>query len=616
MVSRDLGFLIYLRLIWYRHLEITAFLASLLKVIHILNRRIVPPNVNLREFNPRITWDPELFHVPTVTASRVSSSNERLLASLSSFGIGGANGHVVLEGTSPKSAPPKPIIQSKLLLIASGLSPRSTTTVSEDILTFLQSQPKEDWSQISTLYGRRARQMSWRSFACASVDDVGSITFSQPKICKSRRPLVVVFAGQGPQYPDMGRELFATYSTFRDSILEMDATYESVTGHSLIKTYGYFTSAKVAEDAKSCGDWVAALPALAMFQIASYDLLLSLGLQPDAVLGHSAGETSVLYASGAGDKALAIKLSIARSKLMTMADAIGGTMAAVACGVDLAEEMVATILVKTKAAAGSLSLVCYNAHDSIVIGGLVELIDAFAALAKERGVWFRKLNIPVPMHSPLLDVLKEDGLAVLASAFDDRGVSPPTKRTFSTVTGKQFTGLFDAAYFWRNAREPVQFHHAIHDVAHLYADAVYVEISPHPALSTYLTTLTPPTSMVVNICRRPPRDQSPVEQSTFVSGVGQLVCAGYNVDFNVLNDNFDVERKIQLPPYPFKKKAVPFHADNPSYNRRFSSRQHILVDPNLRLNAATHPLLAQHVIHGVPIMPAAGYIEMVGNLSR
>jgi acyl transferase domain-containing protein len=39
--------------------------------------------------------------------------------------------------------------------------------------------------------------------------------------------------------------------------------------------------------------------AIAFFQIALFDLLISLGLKPNAIVGHSAGETAVLYASGA-----------------------------------------------------------------------------------------------------------------------------------------------------------------------------------------------------------------------------------------------------------------------------------------------------------------------------
>ena len=36
----------------------------------------------------------------------------------------------------------------------------------------------------------------------------------------------------------------------------------------------------------------------------------------------------------------------------------------------------------------------------------------------------------------------------------------------------------------------------------------------------------------------------------------------------------------------------------------------------MRVNQATHPELAQHVINQEPIMPAAGYLEMVGSLNR
>jgi acyl transferase domain-containing protein len=62
------------------------------------------------------------------------------------------------------------------------------------------------------------------------------------------------------------------------------------------------------------------LPSITAVQCALFDLLCSFGLRPDVLIGHSAGETSLLYASGAGSKEMALEISIARGIAMTIVE--------------------------------------------------------------------------------------------------------------------------------------------------------------------------------------------------------------------------------------------------------------------------------------------------------
>ncbi|EEB99772.1 hypothetical protein MPER_00465, partial [Moniliophthora perniciosa FA553] len=73
---------------------------------------------------------------------------------------------------------------------------------------------------------------------------------------------------------------------------------------------------------------------ITFFQIALFDLLVYLGLKPDAIVGHSIGETAVLYASGAMPREMVVKIAIARGEALRLVDNIGGAMVAVS-GCDL-----------------------------------------------------------------------------------------------------------------------------------------------------------------------------------------------------------------------------------------------------------------------------------------
>ena len=66
-----------------------------------------------------------------------------------------------------------------------------------------------------------------------------------------------------------------------------------------------------------------------------------------------------------------------------------------------------------------------------------------------------------------------------------------------------------------------------------------------------------------------------------------------------------------VPPYPFAKKEVSYVAPTFEITRQRQLRNGPLNYPPLRINKYTHSGLADHVIKHEPIMPAAGFLEMV-----
>ena len=143
--------------------------------------------------------------------------------------------------------------------------------------------------------------MPYRTYAVA--DTFEHTTFPEPTIVGKRpNPVVLCFSGQGPQHWHQGRDLMAAYPVFRDSILACDKVYEAYVGESFIQTTGLF----LRQDTKTnfletCMIWPADVitVSITFFQIAMFDFLTSLGIQPTALVGHSLGETATYYASGA-----------------------------------------------------------------------------------------------------------------------------------------------------------------------------------------------------------------------------------------------------------------------------------------------------------------------------
>ena len=407
----------------------------------------------------------------------------------------------------------------------------------------------------------------------------------------------------------MGKALFSTYPAFRESILELDAIYERVTGSSLIGTTGLFSETG-ASPPPSPWPVDITLPAMAMFQIAMVDLLATIGVRPTAVVGHSAGETSMLYAAGAGPKEMALKVAIARAKAMKTAEALGGGMAALGCDEATALEFVNHVL--KDAHEGVLEVGCHNSPEAVVITGSSALVDELLSLASCANVFARRVQTLSPSHSSMTEVCKEEYLGGVRDAFEEfPGSHTPIIPCYSTVAGHgKHIEEFTADYIWENYRRPVHFHQAISSILEDHPNATFIEISPHPALSSYISATGVESGAVVCLSRRLARapNIAQMELKTFLSSIGALSTRGVNsIDLTPFYGRASRDSVYDIP-YPFTKRHFPMRVDGP----RVAEPAHGgLTSLILQMNAKSFPDLAEHVINGEPIVPAVAFIDMV-----
>ncbi|KAF9541628.1 ketoacyl-synt-domain-containing protein [Agrocybe pediades] len=598
------------------HLEITSFLASLSKVCSILETGLIPPNVHLSKPNPAIQWDHYRLRVPTevekIGAPRIPG--QLPLISMTSSGLGGANGHAVIEGPPKKNTQPPCGSEGPILLMAGGLSPRSTLQAAWDLTRLVITRTKEI-SVLSSVYGRRSRQMTWRSYAVWKAG-VESLDFCEPRLVpRLKTPIVFVFSGQGPQHIEMGRQLYKAYQTFRDGIDRMDRVYEGITGHSLVKRLGLFGDTNGEQTLPEIWPIEYTLPALAMIQMAMFDLLVSFGVLPDVVVGHSAGETPMLYASGSAPQEMVMEIAIARGRAMTAVEKLGGSMAALSCQLTQAQDLLAEVA--SVHADETLDVACYNSSDSFTLSGSGVAIDAAVKLAKAKGFMATKLRTKVAVHSRMMEACREIYLNAMNDVFSRYpGVHQPNITTYSSTAGRKWTGPFLPEYYWHNARQPVLFADAITAILDSYPTAAFIEISPHPVLSPYLTSLGGRPDATFCPMRRF-KEASPFhEKQVLLDVVGQLVIIGCNsINFFAINQSDSLALSEPIPPYPFSRKHVPvFSESSQEFQKHHKHRNGPLNDADLRLGSATHPDLAEHVIMNEPIMPAAGFLEMIFEL--
>lgn len=405
----------------------------------------------------------------------------------------------------------------------------------------------------------------------------------------------------------MGRELFKTCSVFRESVLELDGIYERVVGHSLVKKHGLFDDVIPEKPLGDAWPISVTLPSLAIVHMALFDTLVALGIKPDIVIGHSAGETAVLYTSGSGTKEMALELAIVRGRTMALIESAGGTMAALSCSPEEAQCMIVSAIGDCDV---KVEVGCYNAPGAVTISGDGEQIDAVVNKATEMGVFGRRLRTKVPVHSKMMDLCQDQYCKWVNDVFARHSVQHPTTKVYSTKTGETLDQPLSAEYFWDSTRGPVKFTQAVQALASNHPNASYIEMGPHPVLASYVASMVGSGSLVTCPLKRSKPTEDPAELRGLLETVGKITVAGHNcVDFDVLCGV--PPREAYQVAYPFAKREVPYLAPTAEITRQRQHRRGPLNYPQLQINANTHPGLADHVIKDEPIMPAAGYMEMV-----
>ena len=406
----------------------------------------------------------------------------------------------------------------------------------------------------------------------------------------------------------MGRELFRTCVPFHDSVVELDEIYRDATGTSLITDLGLFADSGVPDSLGDVWPISITLPALAVLQLALVDTLAAVGVKPDIAVGHSAGETAVLYASGAASKAMALELAIARGQAMELLEPHDGTMAAVACSAKRAEEIIAEVIAELGPAV--LEVGCYNAPNAVTLSGATKHVTAAVQRAKATGILATRLRTKIPVHSSMMSHCQADYQDRVEKVFRKYDVGPANIKVYSALTGSLLGAPYDARYFWDNTYGPVMFDPAVKAIRVHHPQAVFVELGPHPVLSGYISAIAGQGS--TSLCPLKRSKTAEVnELAPFMDFIGRLICTGYpNVDIDMLYGTAESAGE-NIPPYPFAKKEVPYVAPTFEITRQRQMRNGPLNYPQLRINTHTHSGLADHIIKHEPIMPAAGFLEMV-----
>ncbi|MCA9539001.1 MAG: SDR family NAD(P)-dependent oxidoreductase, partial [Myxococcales bacterium] len=420
-----------------------------------------------------------------------------------------------------------------------------------------------------------------------------------------RRRIGFVCCGQGAQYAGMARGLLADEPVFARAIDEIDSAFARSADWSI-------RAVLEGRDPRSLADTEVAQPCLFALQVGLGRLLVSWGIAPDAIVGHSIGEIAAAHLSGALDLPAATRLVHHRGRLMQEATALGGGMAAV--------ELTFAELDALLAAQPELSLAAENGPRASVVAGPRQAVRAVADLVAQRDRFSRMLDVEYAFHSTQMQPY---GLA-LAQALAGLQPVDGSVAFYSTVAGGPVTGgQLNAAYWGANVRQPVRFRRAIDA---MLADGIdtFIELSPRAALVRHIEETARASGSDVMASPTLARDGQ--DALNLRSTVARLWEAGVDVNLDRLNPT---GRHTALPTYAWQRRRYWFsfaesaaRKGQPAQGHPFIGRGHEVAGSggwiwHGAVGAGTaSPWLLDHQVEHTAIMPGTGYVDMALGAAR
>ncbi len=420
--------------------------------------------------------------------------------------------------------------------------------------------------------------------------------------------VVFVFPGQGSQWEGMAVELLDSSVVFADGVR---ACEDALSGFVDWSVEGVLRG---VAGAPSLDRVDVVQPVLFAVMVSLAGLWRACGVHPVAVVGHSQGEIAAACVAGALSLGDAARVIAVRSRALAELAGQGTMMSVALAGADIAKRI--------SGLEEKVGIAAINGPNSTVLSGDTQTLQQLHTKLQQEEIHSRMIAAAVTAgHSPLMDVLRDD----LLHAYETLNPAPGEVRFHSTVTG----GLLerprlDGEYWYRNAREPVQFEAAVGALLE-EGRRTFIEMSPHPVLSGAVGDIAgqavedPNEILACGSLRR-----GEGGAARFAQSLAEVFVHGEDVDWRAVLGR-PAGRPVKLPTYAFQRRR--YWLEPASDLGDVSSIGLAAVDhpflrtkvelPNERgvvfagaLSLREHPWLGDHAVTGVAILPGAAFVEM------
>ncbi|WFB10963.1 SDR family NAD(P)-dependent oxidoreductase [Streptomyces sp. LX-29] len=530
------------------HTQAAAGVAGIIKMVMAMRHGVLPQTLHVDEPTPHVAWSAGSVQLLTEQVAWPETDEPRR-AGVSAFGVSGTNAHVILEAAP---APEQPEDATDLTgdtdaavvpWVLSARGPEALRAAAERLIQLVESATDASPTDIgyslattrASLEHRAAIVASGREEFTAALTAVvaGDATAGVLRgQANASGGVVFVFPGQGSQWLGMAVELLEASPVFAARMAECADALEPLTDWSLLD---------VVRD--ESGVWLERVdvvqPVLWAVMVSLAAVWESHGVEPAAVVGHSQGEIAAAAVAGALTLEDAARVVALRSRLLLDLSGDGG-MLSVALPVERVAERIGGF-------GDAVSVAAVNGPGSVVVSGERVVLLELQAGWEAEGVRARMVPVDYASHSAQVEEIEGRLLEVLAP------IQPRNARVpfYSSVTGARIdTSGLDAAYWYRNLRQTVEFANAtatLLDEGH----GAFIEASAHPVLLMGVQETADAADRAVVTVGTLRRGEGG-RQRLFTS-LAEAYTQGVEVDWASVFAGVGA-RRVDLPTYPFQRQ--------------------------------------------------------------
>ncbi|KAF8850740.1 hypothetical protein BDZ45DRAFT_184816 [Acephala macrosclerotiorum] len=456
------------------HLEGASGVAGLIKAVQVLEKAIIPPNINFEKVNPKIPLERWNLEFPVHPIPWPDTLVRR--ASVNSFGFGGTNAHVILDDArsfflthnlqglhrTVSESPDASDLESREPKLHEGAVVLNGTPKANGYANELTSNSDSGADHEANDLSLPKSHPAKRLFILSSFDEAGinrSVeAFS--KYLSSKSPvdeedyindLAHTLASKRTMFPWKGFIVAGSLQELIKRLPDAAKTSKHTRKGKASKLGFVFTGQgaqwyamgrellvypvfrKSLEDAtayldhlnspwhlldellKGKADSKIDTPSLSQaactaLQVALVDLLASWNIFPSRVIGHSSGEIGAAYSVGALTRESAWKIAYYRGVVSAKLIHSKGAMMAVMLDQNSLLPYLQTVDMELD---GELTMACFNSPKNITISGDEKKVDRLQELLKDDGIFARKLKVQNAYHSSHMRTVAGEYLELL-----------------------------------------------------------------------------------------------------------------------------------------------------------------------------------------------------------
>ncbi|MFX0578281.1 SDR family NAD(P)-dependent oxidoreductase [Nocardia nepalensis] len=477
------------------HTKAAAGAAGLIKLALALHHKVLPPTINVERPTQAIRFDQTPFYVNTESRPWVRHPGRpRRRAAISSFGFGGTNFHCVLEEHDALGHDVPALHPTARAYLWHA---ENHEALCARLAEGAPAAPDEEeipaaHTRLGFVARTDAEATGLREQALATLRARGDIEeWTHPKGVYYRRrargrdeKVAALFAGQGSQYVNMGREAALAVPPIRAAF---DRANEQFIGDTPLSRIVFpvpvFEAADRDEQEALLRQTEFAQPAIGALSSGQHRFLSALGFSAHGFLGHSFGELTALWAAGCFSDADYYTLARARGLAMApppLRDGRfdSGAMAAVQATQDRVRELLV--------GHPDVDICNYNTSDQFVVGGATAAVERFVAASAAAGVRTKLLPVAAAFHTPLV----EHAVEAFRKAVEEVEFRPGRGTVYANTAGRTYGEDLAAnrSILTEQLLHPVHFADRIET---MYADGyrIFVEFGPKGVLKQFVSRI-------------------------------------------------------------------------------------------------------------------------------